>query len=230
VVATGNVVEDLEAIREAQIPGTYLYDIWERLRLVPWAPPASRLAITCLQEEIPDISDDLLDLLSVTEVPAAGILDFMGPLGTNFGGSLVASSQEVNSCIAPWSFVQSDDLRSRDNDDGWVPDGDLFWFQAQNNNRNLGMAMGGQNDGVVYSMSFGSSIQRIAYRLRDVVACTRELYENGWFRYFDNNERRAPDLEERIVELVMPTVARWHCSPRVACLVRHEEPIRPADL
>jgi len=238
VVATGSVVEDLEAIREAQVPGTYMYKYWDHLGLVPWTPPASGLAIECLKQEIPEVPDGLVDLLSVTEVPATGILDFLQPLGTNFGGSLLAYSEEVNRDIAPLSFVPSDAIhyetnRTLDNDDGWVPEGDdLAWFQTNNNDRNLGMAVSGPIRGRIYSLNSLYQIQRVSYRLSDVVACTRELYENGWFSYFvwGNYDSNSAEFEERIAELVMPTVARWHCSPRVACLVRHEEPIRPADL
>ncbi len=239
MAGTGNVVEDLEAIRKAQVPGTYMYDIHVQAGRVPWWRPASGLAIKFLKEEIPEVPDDLIDLLSVTEVPASGILDFMGPIGSGYHGSLRAYSSAVHSDIAPFGFVPSDEIhrktnRTRDDDDGWVPDGDLFWFQVQNNNRNLGMAMGGPNHGRVYSMNEGYRAQRIGYRLRDVVACTRELYENGWFTFFERKLRNPleydGELEEKIAELVLPVVEKWHCSPRVACLVRHTEPSPPADL
>ena len=83
-------------------------------------------------------------------------------------------------------------------------------------------------------MNEGYRAQRIGYRLRDVVACTRELYENGWFTFFERKLRNPleydGELEEKIAELVLPVVEKWHCSPRVACLVRHTEPSPPADL
>ena len=219
-----------------------MYEYWAYLQLLPWAPPASEGAIQRLRDVIPEVPNDLVSLLLVTEVPAAGILDFMRPLGPSAGGSLAAYSGEVNSSISPLSFVRSDAShhatnRLFDNDDGWTPEGDLFWLQAQRNERNLGMAIGGPNHGRVYSMG-GSLIQRIAYRLSDVVACTRDLYENGWFSYYYTDTYAPPgsfdhdpiELEERVAELVTPVVDRWHCSPRVACLVRHTEPTPPPDL
>ena len=245
MAATGNVVEDLKGIREALVPREHLYMYKYHVRdgLVPWAPPASELAIRRLIEEIPAVPQDLLDLFSVTEIPAAGILDFEEPIGAGFEGSFTARSEVINDNIMPLAFIRSDEIyrrtnRTHDNDDGWVPNGDLFWFQVGNDHQPLGMAIGGPNHERVYTMNLLWGIQRIAYRLRDVVACTRDLYENGWFHYFDHPDklvgpkrRHDPiELEERVAELVTPVIDHWHCSPKVACLGRHTEPTPPPDL
>ena len=220
--ATGNITEDLQAIRELIRPGTYGFDVYVIENRFPWSPPASEEAIERLRTRVPEVPDEVIEIFGVTENLIAGFLNFRDGLD---GVHQYSRAYTISEIGTPTSF--SNETREfAEDDDGWVPDGD-FLRVAQD----LRVATGGPHTGVIYTGA-SEGWQRSAYRFSDVVACTRELYENGWFELIDFTGRleKSEGFEAVYSELVLPTIQRWHCSPRIATLMRYSEPSRPLDL
>ena len=208
-------------------PGTYGFDVYERDGLFPWSPPATGEEIEAARMRLPGLPEEVIELYRVSANVVAGGLEFKRSIDgiTAYDRSLLLAEEGFGIGFSPSDHLETN--RTIENDDGWVPgNGDILFLGG-----GFAMPTNGPHLGVVY-VPGGMGYQRAAYRLSDVVACTRELYENGWYSHKDIStppSKRA-EQENYIRDLVMPTVQRWHCSPRVAALARHTEPRRPPDL
>ena len=202
MAASGNITEDLEAIRDLLRPGTYGFEVYEIENWVPWSPPASEEEIGAAKSRLPGLPDEVVEIFRLSANVVAGGLDF------KWGLADVAAydrQQYIDSTGFGIGFVPSDDLHTNktiEDDNGWVPqDGDLVFFAG------FAMPINGPHMGVIYT---GGHLgrQRAAWRLRDVVACTRELYENGWYEHWDLTGLRdtSETYNELYGELVVPTI------------------------
>ncbi len=222
MAATGNITEDLEAIRDLVRPGTYGFEVYERDGLVPWSPPATEEEIEAARMRLPELPDEVIEIFRVSLNIEAAALRFQDGLD----GVQRYSRQERIDHIGCPMFFSNGVTEFVEHDGGWVPDGDFLHIGLD-----ISVATGGPHTGVVYLAAF-EGWRRIAYRLSDVVACTRELYESGWFSLIDFHGLFQKTAEGQAAKdsLVMPIVERWHCSPVVAAVGPHVEPPRPPDL
>ncbi len=222
MAATGNITEDLEAIHELVRPGTYGFEVYERDGLVPWSPPATEDVIEAALARLPELPDEVVEIFRVSANVEAAALRFQD----GFDGVQRYSRQEQVDHIGCPIFFSNGVTEFVEHDGDWVPDGDFLHIGLD-----VSVATGGPHTGIVYLAAF-EGWQRVAYRLSDVIACTRELYENGWFEHWGLTGLRDTTERYNVLygELVVPAVQRWHCSPRVATVMRHVEPSRPPDV
>ena len=227
MAATGNITADLEAIRALVRPGTFGFEVYEIEGWFPWSPPATDKEIEAACARMPGLPDEVIEIFRVSANVVAGGLNFKWGLEDMAPYHKQEYYEGTGRAIG---FIPSDDLHtdiSVENDNGWVPDdGDIVFL-----GNSSAMPTTGPHLGVVYTTGF-LGWQRAAYRLSDVVACNRELYENGWYEHLDFNGRfnKSDEFGSVFEELVQPVIDRWHCSPRIASLGRHVEPSRPPDL
>ena len=59
MAATGNITEDLEAIRELVRPGTYGFEVYEIEGWFPWSPPATEEEIEAARARVPGRPDEV---------------------------------------------------------------------------------------------------------------------------------------------------------------------------
>ena len=155
MAATGNITEDLEAIRQLVRPGTFSFDVYERDGLFPWSLPATEEEIDAASARLPGLPDEVIEIFRVSANVVAGGLNFKRGLD---GMTVYDREFYISATGFGFGFKPSDELdanRTVEDDDGWVPnDGDLVFLGS-----NLAMPTTGPHSGVVY---WGGASSRLA--------------------------------------------------------------------
>lgn len=222
MTATGNITEDARAIQELIAPGSRTtlghHGPW------PWVPRADEIDISIARSQYEFFDEQVVELLWVTEQFTAGYFVNRESLRAH----LHASPKVSDLAYALSNEVVGELL--------FEPTGDILWF-CKASGQSVGVEMGGPNHGRLLAPPWhlGFEWRTLAWSLSDAVACTRELYEAGWFQW-ERNPFHYPDYwtesalpQEEMYPTLAPIIDRWNCSPLIAEFdeTYHREPEHP---
>ncbi len=185
--------------------------------LWPWPDSESPQAYEVMKETYGVVPPTVFDLYSVTRSFAAGQV-------------LLAPLEDAVS----WKDKFDELAKECGPGSGFWPSGEILWLNP-GLDETVALQVGGEDDGRVFELRWedGFEWRTLAWSLTDLVACLRDLHEQGWFAWEANPMLRHehPVDPESLVDSLMPIVDRWNCNPRIAGFVSPyaREPERPTD-
>ena len=220
VAATGDIQEDLPAIRKI------IQDVGNgdmHFNRHPWwGEPASEEAIRSLTDQFGELPQDVIDFYRVTNIATFARFDaIMAPQAILERAKHGVPYSEADHIDAPWLFENN------------VPTGAILPMSLQEDWGCL-IELSGPDHGRVMSPSSGDRnyFRTLAWSLSDAVACSRELYEFGWYQ---NDGVRGdivkPKHDDALLARIQPILDKWNCNPLLAMFHNPYgyEPERPTN-
>ena len=206
VTASGNISEDLPVVRQMM---QQIGDPDIHFGRTPWwGKPASEESLDALSAEFGELPQDVIDFYRVTDIASFTVFDDILKPSELLG---------ADEAVMPYSkAIQRDYPEPFENN---RPQGHGLLPMSTSINGALLIELGGPDHGRAIRPLVGDDdyFRTHGWSLSDVIACTRELFEFGWYQ--DNGPERSykkTPVDDELLTTVRPILDKWNCSPLVA--------------